>query len=114
MEDLLVKVLYVIEHNLNKKLNRLESLIAKNNSEFKEALRRKDVLQGQIMNQYCLQNSNKSLSDQIGFMFKIIERDGPNRSLLNFEISKVSSGSSFSLDVGAFFICMAFTLFFLK
>jgi hypothetical protein len=99
MEDLMIKVLFVIEHNLNKKLQRVEDLIKKNNKNFSILLNEKDALQGRIMNQYCLQNSNKSLSDQIGFMFKIIERDVQTKSLLNFEISKVSGSSGFSLEV---------------
>ena len=99
MEDLLIKVLFVIEHNMNNKLKRIDQLIKKNKYQFNEILNQKDILQGKIMKYYCLETSEIPLSQQISFMFKILQKDVDTESQFNFEISKTINNSNLSLNV---------------
>ena len=63
------------------------------------------------MNIYCQENSETSLSEQIGFMFKIIDNDNQNKSLLNFDISRVESSMNRSLNVIFNFLIFLFFIF---
>lgn len=88
MEDLLVKILFVIEHNMNRKLEKLEILMKKNKRDFRAVLEQKDILQGKIMKFYCLDNSDTSLTKQISFMFRIIQQDYEDKSPFHFDVSR--------------------------
>lgn len=103
MEDLLVKVLFVIDRSMNKKLMRLKLLMDQNVLDFEEVKSQKLVLQNKIMDMYCMEDSEASISDQIGFMFRVVENDVKNQSLLDFDINKVIDKTNSSFNVTAAF-----------
>lgn len=102
MEDLLVKVLLVIDRNMNKKMIKLKLLMEKNRINFEEVKREKQELQNRIMDFYCVDDSDASISDQIGFMFRVVENDVKNQSLLDFDINKVIDKTNSSFNVALF------------
>lgn len=101
MEDLLVKVLLVIERSMSKKLIKLKMLMEKNKMNFEEVKLEKQELQNKIMDLYCVEDSEASISDQIGFMFRVVEKDVKDQSLLDFDINKVIDKTNSSFNVGS-------------
>lgn len=91
MEELLVKVLLVIERNMDKKLRKLEALVRKNREDFRSVLSQKDALQGRIMKLYCLEDSEASLAKQISFMFKMVGQDLGDAAPFHFDVSREDS-----------------------
>ena len=91
MEDFLVSVLKIMDRKLSKQLNRLESIIQKNNEEFKECLSETQKLRKSIVEYNESENEDMSLSHQIGFMIKVFGNDPQLESLEGFDISKVIS-----------------------
>ena len=102
MEDLLVKVLVVIERSMSQKLMKLKLQIDKNKMNFEEVKFQKQELQNKIMDLYCVEDSEASISDQIGFMFRVVENDVKNKSLLDFDINRVIDKTNSSFNVSEF------------
>lgn len=102
MEDLLVKVLLVIDRSIHKKLQNLRFLIDKNNIEFKQLKYEKQQLQSQVMDLYCKEDSEASISDQIGFIFRVVENDMNQESMFDFDMNKVIDKTNPSFNVGRF------------
>jgi hypothetical protein len=99
MEDLLVKVLFVIDRSVHKKLSNLKYLIDKNRIEFNQLKFEKQQLQSQVMDLYCKEDSEASISEQIGFIFRVVENDVNQESLLDFDINKVIDKTNPSINV---------------
>ena len=99
MEDLLIKVLNVIDRSMNKKLMNLKLKMEKNRFEFQQLKLEKQDLQNKVMDLYCLEDSNLSLTDQIGFMFRVAENDVKNQSMIDFDINKVIDKTNSSFNV---------------
>jgi hypothetical protein len=99
MEDLLVKVLLVIDRSIHKKLHNLKCLIDKNRVEFNQLKYEKQQLQSQVMDLYCKEDSEASISDQIGFIFRVVENDMTQESIFDLDINKVIDKTNPSFNV---------------
>ena len=102
MEDLLVKVLLVIDRSIHKKLSNLKFLIDKNRIEFNQVKYEKQILQSQVMDLYCKEDSEASISDQIGFIFRVVENDVNQESIFDLDINRVIDKTNPSFNVNFF------------
>lgn len=99
MEDLLVKVLMVIDRNMEKKLNKLRLLIEKNRLQFDQLKFDKQQLQTRVMDLYCKEDSEVSISEQIGFIFRVAENNAHQESLLDLDLNRLMDKTSPSFNV---------------
>ena len=89
MEKFLLNIFAIIDKSLTKKLRKLESKIKKNRREFNIVKEMNNQLQDEIFEIYNMQDDEPTASEQIGFMFRMVQKDAVFESFENFDISKV-------------------------
>lgn len=104
MEELLVKVLKIIDLNLRRKLTNLESKITQNRRNFESLKSQKERIQKELMRILELNKSEPSLSEQIGNLFELAEENIRDRSLSGVDISRVIEKTNFLGTVGFDFV----------
>lgn len=91
MENFFLSILQVLDRKLSKQLSKVEKLIKKNNNEFDELLKDTQMIRNKVIEYNESENEELSASEQIEFMFKVINKDPQFNSLKEFDVSKIMS-----------------------
>ena len=89
MENFLIGIFSVMDKSLTNKLSRLEIKMRTNRKNFEKVKEMSKELQEKIFDIYSSNDEELTTSEQIGFMFRMVEKDPHFESFENFDISKV-------------------------
>lgn len=91
MENFFLSILQVLDRKLSKQLSNVEKLIKKNRNEFDDLVKQTQIIRNQVIDYNESENEESSATEQIEFMFKVMQKDPQFTSFKDFDVSKIMS-----------------------